>query len=52
MLGVGGTQTLRLNMGINFSGGHVGVTEEQLHRAQVRPAFQQVRGKGMAQGVG
>src|ERR687898_2775300 len=38
-------------MGVELCRGDVGVTEHLLHRAQVAPAGQQVRGERVAQGV-
>ncbi len=39
------------DMRINLGGGDVGMTKQGLHSAQVRPALQQVRSKGMAKNV-
>ena len=36
---------------VDLRGGHAGVPEQFLHGAHVRAALDQVRGKGMAQGV-
>ena len=38
-------------MRVDLRGGHAGVPEQFLHGAHVRAALDQVRGKGMAQGV-
>jgi hypothetical protein len=38
-------------MRVDLRGGNVGVPEQLLNHAQIRPAFQQVAGKGMAQRV-
>ena len=45
-------QAFRLDMGIDFRGADVRVPEQELHRAQVRAALQQVCGKGMPEGMG
>ena len=39
-------------MGVDLGRGDVGVAEQLLHRAQVRAAFEQVGGEGVAQDVG
>src|SRR3990167_6626100 len=39
------------HVGVNLRGLHIGMTEQLLHRANVLAAFQQVSGKGVAQGV-
>jgi len=37
---------------VNLRGGEIGVAEEHLHDAQVGAVVEQVRGEGVAQGVG
>ncbi len=39
-------------MGVNLRGADVGVAQQQLHHAQIRPMIQQMGGEGMAQDVG
>ena len=39
------------NMGIYFSGGHIGMAQQRLDHPQIGTACQQMRGKGMAQGM-
>ena len=41
-----------VHMGVELRGGDARVPQQLLHDAQVGTALQQVRGKGMAQGVG
>ena len=41
-----------LHMGVYFRGHDVAVSEQNLDRAQVGAAFEQMGGEGMAQGVG
>ena len=38
-------------MGINLGGRNIGVTQHALQAPEIRSAFQQVRGKGMAKDV-
>ena len=40
------------DMGVDFRGAEVGVAQQGLDRAQVRAAFQQMRGEGVAQHMG
>src|SRR5580692_8119798 len=40
------------DMGIDFGGGDVGMAQERLDAAQVRAAFHQMGGEGMAQHMG
>ena len=42
-------QALAVDMGIDFGRRDVGMAEHQLQRAQVRTAFEQMGGKGVAQ---
>lgn len=44
-------QVRAIEMGVDLSGGQIGMAEHFLHRAQVRAAFQQVGGERMANGV-
>jgi hypothetical protein len=37
------------DMGVDFRGGDIGMAQQGLHRTQVRTAFHQMRGEGMAQ---
>jgi hypothetical protein len=39
-------------MGVDGGGGDVGMAQQHLHRAQVGPVVEQMRGKGVAQRVG
>ena len=50
-LPVQGMEALSLHMGIDLGGADVGMAQQKLHGPQVSPAFQQVGGKGMAEGV-
>ena len=45
-------QAFRLDMSIDFRGADVRVPEQELYRAQIRAAFQQMRGKGMPESMG
>ena len=38
-------------MGVDLGRTHIAMTELFLHRADIRAAFEQMRGKGMAQGM-
>ena len=49
-LPVQGMEALSLHMGIDLGGADVGMAQQKLHGPQVSPAFQQVGGKGMAEG--
>ena len=40
-----------INVGVDFSGGYVAVTEHLLHGAEVGSARKQVRGEGVSQRV-
>ena len=42
----------KIEVRVALRGGNAAVAEQLLHGAQIRPAFQQMRGKGMAQIVG
>lgn len=44
-------EAVTVNMGVNLSGGDIGVAEHHLDGAQVRTTRQQVGGEGMAQHV-
>ena len=37
------------DMGVDFRGGDIGMAQQSLHAAQIRPAFHQMGGEGMAQ---
>ena len=45
-------QPLADDLGVDLGGGDVRVAQHHLERAQIRPVFQQVGRKGVAQGVG
>ena len=45
-------QTLLDNLRIDLGGGDVRMAQHFLNGAQIRPVFQQMHRKGMAQGVG
>ena len=45
-------QSCLRDMGVNLRGGKVGVAEEHLDHAQIGTVVEQVRGEGVAQGVG
>lgn len=38
-----------IHMGVYLGGGDIGMAEQRLKHPQVRPAFEQMRGEGMAQ---
>ena len=40
------------DMSIDLGCGNVAVAEHHLHRTQIGPPFQQMRGEGMSQGMG
>ena len=42
-------QPCAVDVGVNLRGNDIGVAEQSLQYAKVRPAFQQMRSKGMAQ---
>jgi hypothetical protein len=44
-------QPLARHVGVDGGGGDVGMAQQHLHRAQVGTVVEQVRGKGVAQGV-
>ena len=52
MLLVQRLQSCLRDMRVNLRGGKVGVAEEHLDHAQVGAVVEQVRGEGVAQGVG
>ena len=45
-------QPVAVDMGVDLGRADVGVTQQLLDHPQVGPAFQEVGGVGMAQGVG
>ena len=45
-------EVLEIQVGVDLGGADIGVSEQLLHGAQVTAGFQQVAGKGMAQGMG
>ena len=45
-------QVLEIKVGVNLSGGEVGVSQQVLYGAQVVTGFQDVGGKGVAHEVG
>ena len=47
-----GLQPCLRNMRVNLRGGKIGVPQQHLHHAQVGAVIQQMRGKGVTQGVG
>ena len=51
-LRVDGAEALVADVGVPLRRGHVGVAEQLLHRAQVGPAIEQVRGEAVTQCVG
>ena len=44
-------KSLSGNMCINLRRGDIGMTQEQLHHAQIRTVVQKMRSKGMTKGV-
>src|SRR4051812_7228878 len=42
-------QMIPCHMGVDLGGSDVGMAQQRLHAAQIRPPFHQVGGKGMAQ---
>jgi hypothetical protein len=40
------------HMGVDGGGGDISVAQQHLHRSQVGPVVEQMRGKGVAQRVG
>ena len=44
-------ETLKIEMGVHLGGAQIGMAEQFLHCAQITAGFQQVGGKGMAQGM-
>ena len=48
---VHGFEPRSINVGVDLRGGDIGVAKHGLHRSQIGAAFQQMSGKGMAQGV-
>src|SRR5687767_10481894 len=49
---VHGTQALSADVSVTLRRREIGVTQQLLHRPQVRTAVEQVRGEGVAQCVG
>ena len=45
-------KSLSGNVCINLGRGDIGMTQEQLHHAQIRAVIEQMRGEGMAQHMG
>lgn len=45
-------EVLRVEVGVNLCGDDTFVTQHILHGFKIRPAFYEVRCKGMAEGVG
>ncbi len=45
-------QTLFQNMGVNLRGRNIGMAQEQLHTAKIRPMGEKVAGKGMTHDMG
>jgi hypothetical protein len=44
-------QAFTRDMGVDGGGGNIGMTQQHLHSPQIGTMVQQMRGKGMAQGV-
>src|SRR5688572_3728528 len=51
-LAVDGLQPLPVDVGVDLRGGDLGMAEHLLHVAEVGPSLHQMRGEGMADGVG
>jgi hypothetical protein len=49
---VGADDAILAHMGVNFRGRYVRMPKQHLHGAQIGPAFKQMGGEGMAQGMG
>ena len=48
---VDGFEAIGGDMGVDLGGGNVRVTQHNLYGAQISPAFQEMAGKGMTNGV-
>ena len=44
-------QSRAVHMGVDLRGRDIGMAQHRLHRAQIRSAFEQMGGEGMAQSV-
>ena len=44
-------EPLKIEMGVHLGGAQIGMAEQFLYSAQITAGFQQVGGKGMAQGM-
>ena len=49
--GIDLAQGVRRDQGVDLRGGHGGMAQQLLHHADIRPALEQVRGKGVPQGM-